>query len=160
MKCPNCNCTISDDSQFCIICGKPVTAYVVGNSETGNGMIQNGDVNLNQYQYQNPNPNQNQNPRPTFTKLSIISLVCEVVRYITIGLMFVVPELMIISLIPLTSASIALAIISRVKYNDKMSKILLIYYCVIFALGVIASVIFGAWIINEMRRMLWELIVG
>jgi len=125
MKCSNCNCEISSDSKFCTNCGKQIESINGTNPVINNNVIQN--VNNGQVL--------------PYTKLSIISLICLIIQPLAASSILLSEKLAFLSMIPWTIISTVLAIVSKCKYNDKMSKVLIIINCVLFGLGIILIIV-------------------
>lgn len=116
MYCSKCGSKNEDISKFCINCGEKleITTAI-------------GDNNINSEK------------KLSKTNLSIASLVCLVISVIATPAGYVI-QIKRLYEVPWFFISLILAIISRVKYKDKMSKVLIVIHVSLFALAVIAIV--------------------
>ena len=115
MYCSKCGSKNEDTSKFCINCGEKleITTAIDGNI--------NNEKKLSK------------------TNLSIASLVCLVISFIATPAGYFL-QIKRLYEVPWFFISLILAIISRVKYKDKMSKVLIVIHVSLFALAVIAIV--------------------
>lgn len=119
MYCSKCGTKNETSSNFCINCGSKLDGT--------NNTITNVDNNVNNNDLQS-------------TNLSIASLVCLIVKFVSIFIGFASSSKWFFEL-PWLLASLILAIISRVKYKDKMSKVLIIVDAILMVLEIILFII-------------------
>ena len=126
MRCNNCGRENELDSKFCVSCGSKL--------EMVNSVSNSVNTNTEE--------------GPQHTKLSIAALICLVISftapplgyYTSIKLLYEIPWFLI---------SLVLTVISKVRYKDRMSKVLLIIELIIIGVSVvliIVSLIFLAMI--------------
>ena len=119
MYCIRCGTENKDNSNYCTHCGNKL--------EVNNNIQVNKVDSVNREQMGS-------------TNLSIASLVCLILKFVSLfgGLLSSSKWIMEV---PWLLASLILAIISRVKYKDKMSKVLLIVDIILMVLEVILFII-------------------
>ena len=118
MYCIRCGKENNDNSNYCINCGNKleVNKYNISKEDT----IKKDNLG--------------------YTNLSIASLICLIVRFFSTFIGIVLSSRWIIE-IPWLLVSLVLSIISRVKYKDKMSKVLLIVDIVLMVIELILFII-------------------
>lgn len=120
MYCNKCGTKNENDSIYCVNCG--------------NKLVNNNEI------VNNSNNSINSNGLVEKTNLSIASLVCLGIKFLSIFVGFVSSSKWFFEL-PWLLISLVLAIISRVKYKDKMSKILIIVDSILLVIEIILFII-------------------
>ena len=120
MYCNKCGTKNENDSNYCINCGNK---------------LENNNVIFN-----NSNNSINNDGVVEKTNLSIASLVCLGIKFLSVFVGFISSSKWFFEL-PWLLISLVLAIISRVKYKDKMSKILIIVDSILLVIEIILFII-------------------
>ena len=114
MYCSKCGNKNEETSKFCVSCGNKLETSTIINSDASKGLLH--------------------------TNLSIASLICLLASFVATPAGYFLHVKQLYEL-PWFFISLTLAIISRIKYKDKMSKTLIIIDVILLGLAVIAIVL-------------------